>query len=132
MSETRVHLSKAEPAAYDALDQFARTVGQICRDNGIDDRLKEIVMIHCSQLNGCAYCARVHLDRAVKAGLDTDTIVQIPTWRESGVFSERERAALELAEVFTFIETFYNRRRLHSSLDYRTPAEVEDEYRSAA
>lgn len=103
MSETRVHLSKAEPAAYDALDQFARTVGQICRDNGIDDRLKEIVMIHCSQLNGCAYCARVHLDRAVKAGLDTDTIVQIPTWRESGVFSERERAALELAEAFTFI-----------------------------
>lgn len=103
MSETRVRLSKTEPAAYETLDQFARTVGQICRDNGIDDRLKEIVMIHCSQLNGCAYCARVHLDRAVKAGLDTDTIVQIPTGRESGVFSDRERAALELAEAFTFI-----------------------------
>ncbi len=103
MISSRVHLSKTEPAAYEALEKFARTVGQICRDNGIDDRLKEIVMIHCSQLNGCAYCARVHLDRAVKAGLDTDTIVQIPTWRESGVFSERERAALELAEAFTFI-----------------------------
>jgi len=103
MSETRVHLSKTEPAAYQALDAFARTVGEICAANGIDDRLKEIVMIHCSQLNGCSYCARLHVDRALKAGLDTDTITQIPTWRESGVFSDRERAALELAEAFTFI-----------------------------
>lgn len=103
MSEKRVHLSKTEPAAYHALDDFSRTVGRICADNGIDDRLKEIVMIHCSQLNGCSYCTRVHVDRALKAGLDTDTLMQIATWRESHVFSERERAALELAEAFTFI-----------------------------
>ena len=103
MSETRVHLSKTEPAAYQALDAFSRTVGKICAENGIDDRLKEIVMIHCSQLNGCSFCTRLHVDRALAAGLDTDTLMQISTWRESGVFSERERAALELAEAFTFI-----------------------------
>ena len=103
MSETRVHLSKTEPAAYQALEEFSKTVGRICRDNGIDDRLKEIVMIHCSQLNGCAYCTRVHVDRAVAAGLGVDEISQIAAWRESGVFSDRERAALELAEAFTFI-----------------------------
>lgn len=60
-------------------------------------------MIHCSQLNGCAYCARVHVDRAAAAGIDADTVGQIAVWRESGVFSDRERAALELAEAFTFI-----------------------------
>lgn len=103
MSETRVHLSKTEPEAYQALDAFSRTVGKICADNGIDERLKELVMIHCSQLNGCAFCVRIHVDRAVAAGVDTDTITQIATWRESGVFSDRERAALELAESFTFI-----------------------------
>lgn len=103
MSETRVHLSKTEPAAYQALDEFSRTVGEICRANGIDDRLKEIVMIHCSQLNGCAFCTRIHLDSALKAGIDIDTLMQIATWRESGVFTERECAALELAESFTFI-----------------------------
>jgi len=103
MSEKRVHLSKTEPAAYQALDAFARTVGDICAANGIDDRLKEIVMIHCSQLNGCSYCTRLHVDRALKAGLDTDTLMQIATWRESDVFTEREEAALELAEAFTFI-----------------------------
>lgn len=103
MTEKRVHLSKTEPAAYQALDAFSRTVGTICADNGIDDRLKELVMIHCSQLNGCAFCVRIHIDRALAAGVDIDTLTQIATWRESGVFSERERAALELAESFTFI-----------------------------
>lgn len=103
MSETRVHLSKTEPTAYQALDSFSRTVGEICAANGIDDRLKEIVMIHSSQLNGCAYCTRVHVDRASKAGIDADTVSQIPVWRESGVFSDRERAALELAEAFVFL-----------------------------
>lgn len=103
MSETRVHLSRTEPTAYKALEAFSRTVAEICRANGIDDRLKEIVMIHSSQLNGCAYCTRVHHERAAAAGIDADTLTQIPTWRESGVFSERERAALELAEAFAFI-----------------------------
>ena len=103
MSETRVHLSRTEPSAYKALDAFSATVNDICRANGIDDRLKELVLIHCSQLNGCAYCARIHVDRAVAAGVDLDTLTQIPTWRESGVFSDRERAALELAEAFTYI-----------------------------
>ncbi len=103
MSEKRVHLSRTEPTAYQALDAFSNTVGDICRANGIDDRLKELVLIHCSQLNGCAYCARIHVDRALAAGVDVDTLTQLPTWRESGVFSDRERAALELAEAFTFI-----------------------------
>jgi len=99
----RVHLSKTEPTAYRALEAFSKTVGEICAANGIDDRLKEIVMIHCSQLNGCAFCTRIHVDRAAAAGIDADTLTQIPAWRESGVFSDRERAALELAEAFTFI-----------------------------
>lgn len=103
MSETRLHLSRTEPAAYQALNAFSKTVGEICAANGIDDRLKELVLIHCSQLNGCAFCVRVHVDRATAAGVDADTLMQIPTWRESGVFSDRECAALELAEAFTFI-----------------------------
>lgn len=103
MSEKRVHLSKTQPAAYQALDALSKTVGDALRDAGIGDRLKELVMIHCSQLNGCAYCTRVHVERALAAGIDTDTLMQIATWRESHVFDERERAALELAEAFTFI-----------------------------
>jgi AhpD family alkylhydroperoxidase len=101
--EHRVHLSRAARPAYDALDAFAKTVGDLAASAGIDDRLKELAMIHASQLNGCAYCVRVHVDRAAKAGITADDISQLAVWRESGVFSERERAALELAECYVFI-----------------------------
>lgn len=101
--ERRVHLSRSAPDAYRALDAFSKTVGAIAVQNGIEDRLKELIQIHASQLNGCAYCVRVHVDRATAAGLTVDEITQLPTWRESGVFTDRERAALELTEAFTFI-----------------------------
>ena len=102
-SERRIHLSKAARPAYDALDHFAQTVGRIATDAGIDDRLKELALIHTSQLNGCAYCIRVHVTRATAAGVTADEIAQLSAWRESGVFSERERAALELAEAYVHI-----------------------------
>lgn len=101
--ERRVHLSKSAPEAYQALDAFSKSVGRVAADAGIEPRLTEIVQLHASQLNGCAFCVRVHVDRGVAAGLDVDTIAQVGTWRESGVFTERERAALELTEAFTFI-----------------------------
>ena len=102
-SQARVHLSKSAREAYSALDAFSRTVGGIAAEAGIDARLKELVQIHTSQLNGCAYCVRIHVDRALEAGLDADIVAQLPVWRESGVFTDREQAALELAEAFTYI-----------------------------
>lgn len=101
--EHRVHLSRAARPAYQALSAFSQTVGEISAANGVDVRLKELVQIHTSQLNGCAYCVRMHVDRAVKAGVSADVVAQLPVWRDSGVFSDRERAGLELAEAFVFI-----------------------------
>ena len=104
MSEPgRVHLSKSAPDAYKTLSAFSKSVGTIAEEAGVDARLKELVQIHVSQLNGCAFCVRVHVERATKAGVSADVIAQLPVWRESGVFSERESAGLELAEAFTFI-----------------------------
>lgn len=102
-TERRVHLSRSARPAYDALEAFAQTVGTLAAEAGIDDRLKEIALIHASQLNGCAYCVRIHVDRAVAAGVSADEIAQIAVWRESGVFTPRERAALELTEAHVFI-----------------------------
>ncbi len=55
------------------------------------------------------------------------------TLKNELVYRRRWRTREELrTALFEYIEVFYNRRRLHSSLDYRTPAEVEDEYAKAA
>lgn len=103
MSEQRVHLARSARDAYDALDAFSKTVGALAKRSGVDERMKELALIHSSQRNGCAYCVRVHVDRALKAGVTADEIAQLATWRESGVFSARERAALELAECYVAI-----------------------------
>lgn len=103
MTDRRVHLSRSAPPAYQALSAFSKTVGALAAEGGIDPRLKELVQIHTSQLNGCAYCVRVHVERAVAAGISADVIAQLAVWRDSGVFSERERAGLELAEAFVYI-----------------------------
>ena len=97
--EPRVHLSRSAPEAYRALAAVAKTVGALAQESGVEPRLRELVQIHASQLNGCAYCVRVHVDRATAAGLTADVIAQIAVWRDSGVFTERERAALELTEA---------------------------------
>lgn len=101
--EARVHLSRSAPAAYKALAAFSKTVGAVAADAGIEPRLRELVQIHASQLNGCSFCVRIHVDRGTAAGLGVDEIAQVAVWRDSGVFTDRERAALELAEAFTFI-----------------------------
>lgn len=103
MAETRVHLSRTEPTAYKALEAFTKTVGDVCAANGIDDRLKEIVMLRSSMVNGCAFCVRVHTERGLAAGLTADEMTQLTSWRETHVFSDRERAALELADAFVHI-----------------------------
>ena len=92
MTETRVHLSRSEPEAYKTLEAFTKAVHGIAKANGIDARLKEFVMLHVSQLNGCAFCVRIHVDRALTAGVTVDEIGQLAAWRDSGVFSDRERA----------------------------------------
>ncbi|MCK6081438.1 carboxymuconolactone decarboxylase family protein [Microbacterium sp. EYE_5] len=102
-TQHRVHLSRAARPAYDALETFSKTVAALAVDAGIDERLKELSLIHASQLNGCAYCVRLHTDRGVKAGLTADDVGQIAVWRESSIFTERERAALELTEAHVFI-----------------------------
>jgi AhpD family alkylhydroperoxidase len=101
--ESRVHLSRSAPAAYKALDAFSKAVGGVAADSGVEPRLKELVQVHASQLNGCSFCVRIHVDRALAAGVSADEIAQLAVWRDSGVFTDRERAALELTEAFTFI-----------------------------
>jgi AhpD family alkylhydroperoxidase len=101
--ESRVHLSRSAPEAYKALDAFSKAVGGVAADSGVEPRLKELVQVHASQLNGCSFCVRIHVDRAVAAGVTADEIAQLAVWRDSGVFSDRERAAFELTEAFTFI-----------------------------
>ena len=68
---------------------------------GLDHTLRELVRARASQLNGCAYCVDMHTKDARAVGETEQRLYALPVWRETGYFSERERAALELTEVVT-------------------------------
>ena len=71
------------------------------RKSGIEADLIEMVKIRVSQINGCAFCVQYHLNDARKAGAAAAKLDLLAVWREAGVFSAREGAALEWAERVT-------------------------------
>jgi AhpD family alkylhydroperoxidase len=64
---------------------------------------QELVKIRVSQINGCGFCTDMHTKDAAKAGETSVRINLVAAWREATVYTEAERAALELAEEGTRI-----------------------------
>ncbi|MBX2868727.1 MAG: carboxymuconolactone decarboxylase family protein [Acidiferrobacterales bacterium] len=71
----------------------------------VDDQLKALVELRVSQVNGCAYCVDLHTLEARELGVDTQKLDCLTVWKESGLFSKRDRAALGWAEDVTNIST---------------------------
>ena len=68
-----------------------------------DPRLRELVRIRASQLNGCAYCIDMHSKDARAIGETEQRIYALPAWRETPFFTVRERAALAFTETVTML-----------------------------
>ncbi|MFE1953968.1 carboxymuconolactone decarboxylase family protein [Streptomyces sp. NPDC059524] len=99
--EPRVFVDKQSPKAYHALVQTSDAVRTTAADAGLDRILVELVNLRVSQINGCAYCLHVHTRAALRAGETTQRLGVLAAWRDTEVFTERERAALALAEATT-------------------------------
>ncbi len=68
---------------------------------GNDPRLRDLVNIRASQLNGCAFCLDMHVKEATIHGERPLRLHHVAIWRESNLFSARERAALAWTEAVT-------------------------------
>jgi AhpD family alkylhydroperoxidase len=68
---------------------------------GLDPTLAELVKIRASQINGCAFCLFMHTRDARKRGETEERIYLLEGWRESPLYTERERAALAWTEALT-------------------------------
>jgi AhpD family alkylhydroperoxidase len=68
-----------------------------------DPKLLDLVKVRVSQINGCAYCLHMHRKDAIKQGETEDRLLLLDAWRESELYTDRERAALAWAEALTEI-----------------------------
>ncbi|GHJ28412.1 alkyl hydroperoxide reductase AhpD [Streptomyces hygroscopicus subsp. sporocinereus] len=77
------------------------SAGKVVTDSPLPAATQELVKIRASQINGCGFCLDMHTKEAAKAGETSTRLNLVAVWREATVFTDAERAALELAEQGT-------------------------------
>lgn len=97
MNQSRLPWTTLAPKSYQAMAGLSATLAQ----SSLGPALIELVQTRVSQLNGCAFCLDMHVRDLRKAGENWQRINSLPTWRETGLYSARERAALNWAETMT-------------------------------
>lgn len=80
-------------------------IGTAVKDSGLDQKLAELVKVRVSQINGCAFCIQYHLNIARQIGVEAVKLDLLAGWKDAGVFSAREQAALAWAESLTALAT---------------------------
>jgi AhpD family alkylhydroperoxidase len=97
VSRERKRLFRFWADGYHALDRLSTLV----EDSGLEPRLLDLVKLRASQINGCAYCIDRHAKDARAAAESEQRVYALSAWRETGFFTDRERAALALTEAVT-------------------------------
>ncbi|MEV0493352.1 carboxymuconolactone decarboxylase family protein [Streptomyces atratus] len=97
----RIFIDKQGPKAYHTLVQTSEAVRAAAADAELDRVAVELINLRVSQINGCAYCLNVHTKAALRAGETTQRLGVLAAWRDTELFTPKERAALALAEATT-------------------------------
>lgn len=95
----RLNYYQASPATIDGLAAYS---AQLAKSFG-DPKLKALVELRVSQLNGCAYCIDLHSTEARKLGERAQRLDCLSVWREVDFYSDREKAAFAWAEAVTLV-----------------------------
>lgn len=99
----RTNIGVEHADLYKALIPVAKLADETAQAEGLSPLLIELIKLRASQINGCAFCLRIHTRDAVRKGESSDRLSVLPAWRESGYFDEQEQAALALTEYVTLI-----------------------------
>ncbi|HXT80447.1 MAG TPA: carboxymuconolactone decarboxylase family protein [Acetobacteraceae bacterium] len=97
MHKARIDALKVIPDAYAAV----RGVEGYLRKCGLEKSLYELVKIRASQINQCAFCLDMHCRDARAGGETEQRLYVLAGWRDSPLFTKRERAALAWTECLT-------------------------------
>ncbi len=95
----RIQYPKAAPGAYQAMLGLEKHI----HNCGLEASLLELIKMRASQINGCAFCLDMHSKDARAAGESEQRLYVLDAWRETSLYSDRERAALLWTEALTLI-----------------------------
>lgn len=99
MMKPRLDYFAAAPDVMQGMMEMEKRV----RSSGLEHSLIHLVKTRASQINGCAYCIHMHTRDARAHGETEERLYLLDAWRESPLYSERERAALAWTEALTLV-----------------------------
>ena len=97
--KNRINAARVAPELLQAMVGLEERVAQA----GLEPKLRHLVKIRASQINGCAYCVHMHSRDARAEGESEERLYLLSAWRESPLYSEQERAALAWTDAVTKI-----------------------------
>lgn len=95
----RIDYQKQSPELFKKFVAF----GMAFEQSAIEEAIRDLVDVRASQMNGCAFCVDMHVKAATMHGERLLRLHHVAVWRESTLFSPRERAALTWTEILTDI-----------------------------
>ncbi|QLH70285.1 carboxymuconolactone decarboxylase family protein [Rhodopseudomonas palustris] len=95
----RLNPAAAAPDAYKAMVALEKYI----QGSGLEPSLIELVKMRASQINGCAFCLDMHSKDARARGESEQRLYLLNAWRESPLYTDRERAALGWTEALTLV-----------------------------
>lgn len=90
-------------------------------ESGLEHSLLHLIKLRASQINGCSFCVDMHSKEAMQDGETQQRVFLVSAWKESPLYSERERAAFAYTEAVTLIsnagvsDALYEETRKHFS-----------------
>ena len=99
MMKQRIDYRTADPEITEALVALNKAIDK----SGLEPKLLHLVKLRASQINGCSFCVDMHTREARRDGETEQRLYLVSAWRESPLFSERERAAFAWTEALTTI-----------------------------
>jgi len=108
----RLDTYKAAPQMLQAMLDLEAKV----KASGLEKSLYELVKTRASQINGCAYCIHMHTKDALADGESVERLLLLDAWRESPLYTDRERAALEWTESLTLVAETHAPDRAYEAL----------------
>jgi AhpD family alkylhydroperoxidase len=121
----RLDFDTHAPAFSRAMGRLDKAATEELDKVDFDPRLRELVRIRASQLNGCAYCIDMHSKDARAIGETEQRLYALPAWKETPFFTDRERAALAFAEAVTRVaEDHVPSEAYEAVAEHFTPDEI--------
>jgi AhpD family alkylhydroperoxidase len=119
--ELRVNYNEVAPEPLKIMLEMEKYL----ESTNLDPKLRELIKIRASQINGCAFCLNMHTSDARKLGETEQRLYCVSAWEDCAFYSDTEKAALELTEYVTLVSTkhvpdeLYNRvREYFNEKDY--------------